>query len=381
MRAFRTTAVTSCAALAALACVAGFTTSQMAGATTPRGGTPFLKGLGTPTQLASTIPSTGDVNPYGVAVVRSASGMLVKGATLVSNFNSNSGFQGTGKTIVQILPSKKLELFANLSSVASSHRCPGGVGLTTALGILPGGWVVVGSIGDGPKGALPKANPAGCLIVLNHNGKVAAVWSGRTLNGPWDMAVVSTSTSAELYVSDVLARAGTKPGPVAKGSCEVVRLDVALHGAAAPTLTSTTVIGKGFPWKADLSTFVLGPTGIAVSASGVAYVVQTLGNHVTSIPDAATRTTAVVDGTSTLSAGGHLNLPLGAAMAPNGDLLVANGGNGFVVEISPAGKQVAEDQLVHNGAGALFGLAVTPGGTALEFVNDATNALDIARTH
>jgi hypothetical protein len=375
MRGFRLRATATALGLAVA--TAGVAIAPLAGASAPRTAAPFLKGLGAPRQIASTTPSNGDGNPYGIAIVPTTTGTLVRGATLVSNFNSRSGFQGTGTTIVQVLPSKKLEVFANLAVVADTHRCPGGVGLTTALEVLPGGWVVVGSIGDGPKGALPRANPAGCLIVLNHTGKVAAVWSGRDLNGPWDMAATSSAGHAQLYVADVLSRITTTPGPVPSGSCDVVRLDLALHGATAPTVTSTTVIGMGFPWKADLATFVLGPTGIAVSASGVAYVVQTLGNHVTSIPDAATRTTAVRDGTSTLTTGGALDSPLGAVMAPNGDLLVANGGNGFVVEVSPSGHQVAKAQLVHDGAGALFGLEVTPSRSGIEFVNDATNALDV----
>jgi hypothetical protein len=353
----------------------------IAGAALAHGATPFLLTLGAPAQVASTVPANGDVNPYGIAIVTASSGHLVRGATLISNFNSKANVQGTGTTIVQVLPSKKVTVFANLAGVAKTHRCPGGVGLSTALGILPGGWVVVGSIGSGPGGKLPAANPAGCLILVDRNGRVGAVWSGRTLNGPWDMAVTSTATSAKLYVSDVLARAGTKPGPVSKGACEVVRLNVALHGAAVPTLTSTTVIGKAFPWRANLSTFVIGPTGIAIGKNGTAYVVQTLGNHVTAIPNAATRTTAVVDGTRTLTRGGALNSPLGAVMAPNGDLIVVNGGDGFAVEISPSGKQVAKLQLVQNGAGALFGLAVTPSKTALQFVNDSTNALDVAVKH
>jgi hypothetical protein len=355
--------------------VASATTAPSAAA---RGASKFLGGLGSPTQVASTVPASGDVNPYGVALVPTTSGRLLKGATLVSNFNSKSNVQGTGTTIVQILPSKKAEVFANLAVVANTHRCPGGVGLTTALEILPDGWVVVGSIGDGPKGTLPRANPAGCLVVLSDTGKVAAVWSGRELNGPWDMALVATATSASLYVADVLSRAATTPGPVARASCEIVRLDLRLHGTSAPTLASWAVIGKGFPWEANVATFVLGPTGIAVSSSGTAYVVQTLGSHVTKIPDAATRTSAVVDGTSTLSQGGLLNSPLGATMAPNGDLVVTNGGNGYVVEISPSGRQVAKDLLVPDGAGALFGLEVTPNGRELVFVNDATNALDTA---
>ena len=52
------------------------------------------------------------------------------------------------------------------------------------------------------------------------------------------------------------------------------------------------------------------------------------------------RTTAVAGGGTTVSKGGGLVQPLGLALAPNGDILVTNAGNGNMVEVTPAGKQV-----------------------------------------
>src|SRR5579863_5947510 len=64
--------------------------------------TSFIGGLNTVTTVASTVPSNGDVNPYGVAWVPVTSGSLVRGRFLISNFNNSSNQQGTGTTIVEI---------------------------------------------------------------------------------------------------------------------------------------------------------------------------------------------------------------------------------------------------------------------------------------
>ena len=61
----------------------------------------FLGGLTTTAPVASTVPASGDMNPYGVAVVH-ALGAVRRGDVLVSNFNAKSNLQGTGTTIVQI---------------------------------------------------------------------------------------------------------------------------------------------------------------------------------------------------------------------------------------------------------------------------------------
>ncbi|HEX7994954.1 MAG TPA: hypothetical protein VF506_13615, partial [Streptosporangiaceae bacterium] len=47
-------------------------------------------------RVASTVPANGDVNPYGVVVVRHSQGRLHEGDVLVSNFNNSKNLQGTG---------------------------------------------------------------------------------------------------------------------------------------------------------------------------------------------------------------------------------------------------------------------------------------------
>jgi len=71
-------------------------------------------------------------------------------------------------------------------------------------------------------------------------------------------------------------------------------------------------------------------------------------------------------------------------MAPNGDILTTNGGDGNLVETTPAGTQVAVKTLDSTpappglpGNGTLFGLAVTPGADGVYFVDDGSNTLNL----
>ena len=340
--------------------------------------TPFLSQLQAGSKIASTVIGKGDVNPYGVAVVPASAGRETAGDILVSNFNSKSNVQGTGTTIVQVSPAGQTTLFADVAKLPAGMSCPGGVGLTTALGILPGGWVVVGSLPSTSSGALPGLDPAGCLIVLNNQGTVAETITNKNIVGPWDMAVSSTATSAQVFVSNALGgNTSTDKGTPVTGNCTVVRLDFALNASSAPSLTSTTAVGSGYPWKADKNALVLAPTGLALGNNGTLYVADTQTNTITAIPQALTRTTAEPATSGLLSAGGALNAPLGMTMAPNGDLIVVNGNNGNAVEITPAGKQLATKTLVKNGAGDLFGIIMTSNGMIA--VNDGANVLELFR--
>jgi hypothetical protein len=335
----------------------------------------FLGQLHGLTQIASTVPGNGDVNPYGVAVVPASGGRLTAGDILVSNFNDKGNVQGTGTTLVQVSPAGKASVFANISALPAGQACPGGIGLTTALGILPGGWVVVGSLPTSNGGALPALNPAGCLIVLNDQGTVAETITNSDIAGPWDLTVKSSATSAEVFVSNALGgNTTTHDGLPVTGNCTVVRLDLALSPESPPKLTSSTVIGTDFPWRANKAALILAPTGLALGSNGTLYADDTMTNSVSAIPQALTRTSAITAAGGNLSAGGALNAPLGMTLAPNGDLIVVNGNNGNAVEITPAGKQVATRTLIKNGAGDLFGIITTPGG--LLIANDGTNALD-----
>jgi hypothetical protein len=256
--------------LAATACSSSASTSATSAApaatvtSSPRPATSFLGQLRGLTQVASTVPADGDVNPYGVAVVPASRGRLTAGDILVSNFNDKADVQGTGTTIVQVSPAGKASAFANISALPAGQACPGGVGLTTALGILPGGWVVVGSLPTTNGGVLPGLDPAGCLIVLNDQGTVAETITNPDIVGPWDLTVKSSAASAELFVSNALGgNTSTRDGAPVTGNCTVVRLDLALSAASPPKVTSSTVIGTGFPWRANKAALILAPTGPA----------------------------------------------------------------------------------------------------------------------
>src|SRR5580700_4287832 len=164
----------------------------------------FLGHLHGVSKIASTVPANGDVNPYGLAVVPTSEGQLVQGDALVSNFNDKANVQGTGSTIVEVSPNGTRRLFSNLSTLPATMSCPGGVGLTTALGVLPGGWVVVGSLPTTKGGALPNLNPAGCLTLLDDQGTPVETITNTHIVGPWDMAVESNGSSAALFVSNAL---------------------------------------------------------------------------------------------------------------------------------------------------------------------------------
>src|SRR5690349_16789734 len=64
----------------------------------------FIGPFNTITTLGSTVPSNGDVNPYGVAQVPVSIGNLVQGHILISNFNNSANQQGTGTTIMDVDP-------------------------------------------------------------------------------------------------------------------------------------------------------------------------------------------------------------------------------------------------------------------------------------
>jgi hypothetical protein len=282
-------------------------------------------------------------------------------------------------TLVQVSPTGSTTLFSTIGALPAGSTCPGGIGLSTALSILPGGWVVVGSLPT-HGGALPKNAPAGCLIVLNSTGAVVETIANPAIDAPWDMTSQSTPTTASLFVSNALGgNTRTKKGVPVAGQCTVARIDLALSPSAPPAVTSSTIIGTDFPWKANKTALVLAPTGLALTPSGTLFVDNALNNTVSAIPSASTRTTAVTAKSTVVSKGGSLNAPLGMVLAPNGDLLVVNGNNGVITELSEAGQQVAKHTLVKNGSGDLFGLAITPNDQGLYFVNDGNNTLTLAQ--
>jgi hypothetical protein len=337
----------------------------------------FIGGFKTITTVASTVPKNGDVNPYGVAVVTRSRNRLHRGDVLVSNFNNKANTQGTGTTIVEVAPNHTVSLFAQINAARLPGACPGGVGLTTALAILGNDWVVVGSLPT--VAGNPATSKAGCLLVLNSEGRVVETFHGHGINGPWDMTAVNRCGFSSLFVTNVLN------GTVAAGGKQVhrgtvLRLTVTTPTRGLPRLLAATTVGSGFAEETNSSALVIGPTGVGLGGNGTLYVADTLGNRIAAIPNALLRRGSAGTG-KTVTKNGAVMGPLGVAIAPGGDILAANSLNGNLVEVAPDGRQVAVKTLDRSGspagAGALFGLAVAPYGNGVYFVDDATNTLDL----
>jgi len=337
----------------------------------------FLSGFSTISTVGTTVPGNGDVNPYGIVVVPKSAGRLVAGDVLISNFNNSNNFQGTGSTLVELSPTGNLTLFAQINASHLPGKCPGGVGLTTALDVLPDGFVAVGSLPttDG----MPDTIGAGCILILDSRGTVVETISGRSINGPWDMTEANTEDGATLFVTNVLnGTVGAGGGVVNRGT--VVRIRLQIDGHHRPRVTSETTVASGLGERTDRSALVVGPTGLGLGRDGTLYVADSEYNRIAAIPDALTRHDTAFSGLD-VTANGLINDPLGLTIAPNGDIVSANGGDGNLVETTPQGTQLAFKQVDGSGtppgAGALFGLAVAPHGGGVYFVDDATNMLEL----
>jgi hypothetical protein len=349
---------------------------------------PFLGSHDLISPVSTTVPSNGDLNPYGVAVVPATIGRLHRGDVLVSNFNNSANRQGTGRTIVELPPgglpaNEAAPVFATVN-LGAGQTCPGGVGLTTALTVFPSGWVVVGSLPttDG----MSDTAQAGCLIVLDADGRVVRTIAGGPIDGPWDLTATQIGDDGVLFVTDVLN--GITPADNANNTVvhrgTVVRIVLDLNGRV-PQVDSETIVASGFAERTDPAALIIGPTGVGLSRQdGVLYVADTLGNDITAVP-APLELPGPVFGTGfTLSRGAALNGPLGLVVAPNNDVITVNSNNGNAVETSPFGTQVATLALdttpsapAQPGAGALFGVTLTPQGNGLYFVDDDGNTLNV----
>lgn len=329
--------------------------------------------------VSSTVPSNGDVNPYGVAVVPRSIGNLVRGDVLVSNYNNKANLNGTGTSIVEINPNTgKQTLFSWLTPSRLPSTCPGGIGLTTALVVLQNGWVVVGSLPT-RDGTYMTAR-SGCLIVLNSLGHAKAVITGHGINGPWGMSAWEHGDDVQLFVTNVLnGVAGHAGQQVNKGTVVRLKLDVTRESFRVDT---AVIVGSGFPEMVSKDGFVQGPTGVTLVGNTL-FVADTLANRIAQINWATTRHNSAGLG-FTLAEAGLLKMPLGLTSF-GGLLLTVNGDNGNLIAISLRGQVALVKALDTTavsgsmpGAGALFGLAPSWDGKWLYYVNDLSNSLGAA---
>jgi len=330
---------------------------------------PILPRLPTsPLQVVSTVPANGDLNPYGVAFVPrdfAVGGKLHFGDVLVSNFNSAANLQGTGTTIVSISPEGAQSLF---------FQGPAGLGLSTALGVLRRGVVLVGNVPttDGMSDTVGQ----GSLIAIDRHGKQIASFTDATLlDGPWDLTLIDLGARAIVFVSNVL-----------NGSVSRLTLDISENGEHV-SVQSAAQIATGYLFRTDPAALVVGPTGLAFDCrKGTLFVASTGDNAIYSIKDAWARWKPVNKGDLVYEDNAHLRGPLGLVLAPNGHLITTNGDavNGDptqpseMVEFTQSGHFIAQYSVDLGGQGGAFGLALQTEGDKLRLaaVDDVVNTLE-----
>ncbi|WP_232455871.1 hypothetical protein [Burkholderia ubonensis] len=317
--------------------------------------------------IASTVPTNGDLNPYGIAFVPSgvpAWSTLKPGDVVVSNFNNSANLQGTGTTIVKLSPDNSPTVFFQGQNL----------GLTTALAVLRNGFVLVGNV---PTTDGQHVVPPGSLLVINPQGSlVTQLVSAALLDGPWDMTVIDRGQRVTAFVSNVLN--GT-----------VARIDLMFDNSGGVTmLQSSRIIASGYTFRTDPSALVVGPTGLAYDANNdILYVASTGDNAVFAIQNAASTNGNAGAGRLIYFDKKHLHGPLALALAPNGHLVTANGDAvnpdpqqpSEIVEFTVDGQFVAQMQ-VDIVPGAAFGLAFGLGSqrqAQFAAVNDNTNSATV----
>lgn len=332
---------------------------------------PFLPDMVT----SSTIPKNGDLNPYGVAIVPRgfpAGGKIAPGDVLVSNFNNKKNDQGTGTTIIQFTPDDTIApgVPAGQKGSATVFFQGSGLGLTTALGVLQRGFVLVGNVPT--SGGV--IQPPGSLLFLDRNGKMVAPSPyTNQLDGPWDLTIDDELDSALVFVSNV--NNGT-----------VTRLNLMVSPTAI-TVKSATVIASGYSVALNSAALILGPTGLAYDrGSDILYVASTNDNEVFAVAHAGSRSGSSGTG-AVIFKDPHLRGPLALVLAPNGDLLTANGDAvnqdptqpSEIVEFTKKGKFVSQFNVDAMQGGA-FGLSVariSRDTDRLAYIDDVPNTVTV----
>jgi hypothetical protein len=322
---------------------------------------------------SSTVPSNGDLNPYGVAFVPEGfptGGLIAPGDVLIGNFNGSSNIQGTGTTISQFSPTGSIAPPGSAATFFTSSL----PGLSTALGVLRGGFVLVGNLPT-TDGTAATAGQ-GALQIIDRHGKLVQTWTDSVLlDGPWDLTVDDHGTWAQVFVSSVL-------------NGIVSRFDVAVT-AKGLAITKKTQIAGGYTHVPNAAAVVLGPTGLAFDAeTDTLYVASTADNAIYAVSRASQRSNAGGRGQLVFD-DSRLRGPLALRFAPNGHLLTANGDavNGDplhpseIIDFTRSGHFVRAYDVDPSQGGA-FGIdTVLRGESAYNYavVDDVTNSISVYR--
>lgn len=299
-----------------------------------------LKQLKNQVVIGSSVdPVNGSSNPYGLAVAPATSGQLTAGDLVICNFNSKSGQQGSGKSLVALHPVKGSKPL-HLSQNATLLGCDA-LALSTDDTI----WAASMVANDNP--------------ILSSSGKLLFNIFGKPISQPWGQMFASPTTAPPAFY-ETNARTGS-----------VVRVNLG-------SKFTFDVIAKGFPVNHGVAGTALAPSGLAYDATiDTLYFVDGKNDtlvalsNVSSIPNGGIVVShggMQFGGPSASSAhivyaGAPLNGPISTALLPNGNLVVGNtldpDGKNLMVEIATDGTLLDVRNVDKGPAGSIFGMVAT----------------------
>ena len=321
---------------------------------------PFIGSLKITTIGSTVDPQNGDSNPYGLALAPVTSGIMTKGDLIICNFNDSANVQGNGTTIEVLHPkpgSKPTRLVQDPNLKGCAAVAPDG--------------------DDNPWAASYSSNLA---PFYSSSGDLISTLSKGPWDGPWGEIFATPSGAASYFVTS-----NAKNGSL---------INVNLAGTTFESIVTGFSINAG-----AVPGTIYGLSGLTYDpANDTLFVVDSNMNRVvafakySSLP--ANAITVGTDGSfsgpsassaSVLFSGSPLLQPISAALLFNGNLVVGNtGGNtgeNLLVEISPAGKVVATQNLDSGAAGALFGIVTSGTSVAtakIYFNDDNDNTVKVA---
>jgi hypothetical protein len=334
--------------------------------------------------IGSTVPTSGDQNPYGLTIGTVNSGKIKKGNLYACNFNAKSNIQGTGSSIVGLAPSPgaKPVLIAQTSPTS-----PIGNALLGCAAITQDQTGTTWSAAYGAK----------ATTTVYTSGSIHSVYKGGPYVRPFGAIFATTGglypTSA-VFVSDAWTGSIVLAQSCSPGNCGI----------------PNTAIITGFAVNKKPPGSILGPSGLAFdpkncvkiqgkNACGTLYVIDGVNNTVVAIhnvlnlrnansikvgPTGKTFSGPEASWAKLLYAGKPLNGPISSAVLYNGNLVVGNtldpSGTNLMVELSSAGKLLATKNVDKGTAGALFGMIATgsnAASTKLYFNDDNKNTVQV----
>jgi hypothetical protein len=321
---------------------------------------PFIGSLKVTTIGSTVDPTNGDQNPYGLSIAPITAGKMTAGDLIICNFNDSANVQGNGTTIEILHPTPG----------SAPTRFVQDPNLKGCAAIVPDGE-------DNPWAAAFSSNLA---PFYSATGALVSTLSKGPWDGPWGEIFVTPPTGAPYYVTS-----NAKNGSL---------VNVNHPG----TTFVTTVTGFSINAGAVPGT-IYALSGLTYDAANdTLYVVDSNLNRVVAFAKYSSLTAGAItvgaDGdfsgpsassASVVFSGAPLEQPISAALLFNGDLVVGNTGGttgqNLLVEISPAGKVVATQNLDSGAAGALFGIVAAGTNAAdakIYFNDDNDNTVKVA---